>query len=152
MNDTAVKKDKRAEASTRKIGAKGERLARRYLKKNGYKILEKNYKAMHGEIDIVAWDKEQKRTVFVEVKSRKDSKELIERYGRAANAVTSQKKARLLTAIQAYIWKNPQAKDCRIDIIEVYFPSESRSRPRIEHIRSAFGREAFSYNPSKKYR
>jgi predicted AAA+ superfamily ATPase len=52
-----------------KFGEKSENLAVWYLKKNGYKILEQNYRNRMGEIDIIA--KEKKTLVFVEVKSRR---------------------------------------------------------------------------------
>ena len=136
----------RSEPTTTKIiGDKGERAARRFLRRNGYRIIGRNYRASHGEIDIIAWDKKEKRTVFVEVKSRKDSPEYIERYGRAASAVNTQKRTRLLTAIMAYQRQHPKSVRCRIDIIEVYFPEKPRlfSKPRIVHLRSAFGMESF---------
>ena len=50
-------------------GKKGEDIAVAYLKKAGYRIVERNYKCLFGEIDIVA--KEGDTVVFVEVKSRK---------------------------------------------------------------------------------
>lgn len=57
--------------NTRKIGTAGETLAEKYLKKQGYKILQKNFVAPHGEIDIVAKDGDY--IVFVEVKRRKST-------------------------------------------------------------------------------
>lgn len=61
------------EKDTRKIatGKEGEKLAADFLKKNGYKIVEVNYRCPIGEIDIVARDKNE--MVFVEVKARKSS-------------------------------------------------------------------------------
>lgn len=58
---------------TRKIatGKEGEKIAVDYLKKNGYRIAEVNYRCPIGEIDIVARDKNE--LVFVEVKARKSS-------------------------------------------------------------------------------
>ena len=56
---------------TQKIttGKEGEKIAATYLKKNGYEIIEINFRCPIGEIDIVA--KEKKDLVFVEVKTRK---------------------------------------------------------------------------------
>lgn len=126
--------------STRAIGAKGERIARRYLKQHGYKILNTNYLIYGGEIDIIALDRENGKTVFVEVKTRKDDKGLIERYGSAADAVNHEKIARLQYAIRSYLWKHPESHDCRGDIIEVYLPLKPSlfKKPRINHLKSAF--------------
>ena len=126
--------------STQAIGAKGERIARRYLRQNGYKILGKNFRVYLGEIDIIALDRENGKTVFVEVKSRKDDPEMIERFGRAADAVNHEKISRLQNAIRAYLWKHPESADCRGDIIEVYFPQKPSlfKKPRINHLKSAF--------------
>lgn len=49
-------------------GKKGETIAAAYLKKNGYRIIEKNYRCALGEIDIIAREKDE--LVFVEVKTR----------------------------------------------------------------------------------
>ena len=50
------------------IGKKGETVAVRYLKKQGYRIIEQNYRSKAGEIDIIA--REKQSLVFVEVKTR----------------------------------------------------------------------------------
>ncbi len=126
--------------TTRAIGAKGERIAVRYLKQHGYKILERNYLIYGGEIDIIALDRENGKTVFVEVKTRKDDARLIERYGTAADAVNHEKISRLQYAIRSYLWKHPEASDCRGDIIEIYLPLKPSlfKKPRINHLTSAF--------------
>ena len=56
---------------TKKIitGREGEKIAAAFLKKNGYRIIEINFRCPIGEIDIIA--KEKKDLVFVEVKTRK---------------------------------------------------------------------------------
>ena len=126
--------------STRAIGSKGERIAKRHLKQNGYKIIDTNYLIYGGEIDIIALDRENGKTVFVEVKTRKDDPRLIERYGTAADAVNHEKISRLQYAIRSYIWKHPEASNCRGDVIEVYLPPKPPlfKKPRINHIVSAF--------------
>jgi putative endonuclease len=52
-------------------GKEGEKIAADFLKKNGYRIVETNYRCPIGEIDIIARDKSE--LVFVEVKARKSS-------------------------------------------------------------------------------
>ena len=53
------------------LGKNGEEIATEFLRKKGYKILERNFEASQGEIDIIA--KDDKELVFVEVKTRTDT-------------------------------------------------------------------------------
>ena len=55
----------------RDIGDLGEKLAKDFLKKRGYQVLETNYRCPHGEIDIVA--KQKKSVVFIEVRTKTGS-------------------------------------------------------------------------------
>ena len=53
------------------MGRAGEELAAKYLRKNGHKILYRNFRASHGgEVDIVCRDRQHNELVFVEVKTR----------------------------------------------------------------------------------
>jgi putative endonuclease len=57
------------------LGRRGEDLAARYLRKNGYKILYRNFRAPKGgEVDIVCRDKRANTLAFVEVKTRSSAK------------------------------------------------------------------------------
>ena len=58
--------------NTTEIGRYGEDMAAKLLRKKGYKILERNFRAGHNEIDIIAQNKDY--TVFVEVKTRSEHK------------------------------------------------------------------------------
>ena len=60
------------QANKRQVGDEKETIACDFLIKNNYDVLEKNFRTRQGEIDIVAFHKEQKVLVFVEVKYRKD--------------------------------------------------------------------------------
>ena len=139
-------------SSTRSVGAKWERAARGYLKRHGYKILGKNYRTYHGEIDIIAYDRETCKTVFVEVKSRNNSPDIRAIYGRPAAAVTRQKRGRFLSAVYAYQREHPHSVNCRMDVIEVYFSPKAKlfEKPRIVHIKSAFGKTGYLGNPRYK--
>ncbi len=106
-------------------GNYGEQLACEYLKKMGYKILERNYRIRGGEIDIVA--KDQDYLVFVEVKARNSHE-----YGLPSESITPWKiKALLKTAlfyIQEIKWGD---KGYRIDLVSVDF-TEGLEKPIIE--------------------
>lgn len=121
--------------STKEIGDYGERLAVRYLRFRGYRILDRNYMSKHGEIDIIARKKDY--LVFVEVKTRTNQD--VERYGRPAKAVNYCKREHIRYAIKDYLRTVNNKCKLRIDIIEVYLTSENSRKYRIEHIQNAFG-------------
>ena len=52
------------------LGRFGEEKACNYLKKNNYKIIERNFRCRQGEIDIIAKDLSKNELVFIEVKTR----------------------------------------------------------------------------------
>lgn len=110
--------------NNRKLGRYGERRACRYLRKNGYKILERNYKNPFGEVDIIA--RKGEVIAFTEVKAR-----LSDAYGAPSEAVGRERQRRYIRAAQYY------CSDCvtdvviRFDIIEVY-------KGCINHIENAF--------------
>lgn len=108
-------------------GNKGEDIATKFLEKKGYKILERNYRRIGTEIDIIARDKSE--IVFVEVKSRNSRK-----FGNASEAVTAYKMKNIIQTATAYIMeKSLYDIQVRFDIIEVYF-----NEKEINHIISAF--------------
>lgn len=118
--------------TTRDVGRYGEKVAARFLKKNGYKIRAKNFLSAHGEIDIIAENKEF--LVIVEVKARKDSPENFAIYGLPSEAVTKKKQQHILYTARIYLEKHPTEKAIRFDVIEVYL-----AKPvRVHHIESAF--------------
>ena len=103
----------------------GERLAENYLKKLGYKILEKNARNRYAEIDIIAEDDED--VVFVEVKSRTSAK-----YGLPSEAVDRKKQRGYIMFAQCYVVAKRMAdKNIRFDVIEIL-------DDQINHILSAF--------------
>lgn len=116
----AVTRDK----ANKKLGAKGERLARRYLKRNGYRILESGYKNPFGEVDIIA--SKQDTVAFVEVKTR-----LTETYGAPSEAVDSRRMEKYKKAAAYYFCGRQADVTVRFDIIEIL-------RGEINHIENAF--------------
>lgn len=108
-------------------GKNGENMARSYLKKQGYKIIQSNYKTKIGEIDIVAI--KDKILSFIEVKSRYD-----DAYGMPFEAVNSSKIKKIRDVATIFLMSTDVAYEgISFDIIEVFLSSGE-----INHIKSAF--------------
>ncbi len=110
-------------------GVRGEEWATDFLRVNAFRILNRNWRFKHLELDIVALDADT--IVFVEVKTR-----TTERRGSPFLAVTQKKQRNLVQAARAWLainnkWDAP----CRFDVIALvgHFPTFS-----VEHIRHAF--------------
>jgi len=115
--------------STFTTGNRGEGIVCQYLKKQGYKILERNYRIRGGEIDIVA--KEGKTLVFVEVKTRYSHD-----FGLPVESMTLWKIKFLLKTARFYVQKiNWGWKEYRLDFVSVDF-ADSRDNPKIELIKN----------------
>jgi len=114
------------------LGAFGEQYAAKYLKKQGYRIVDMNFRCRQGEIDVIAENREF--LVFVEVKLRKN-----DLYGEAKEFVTSAKQRRIISAAELYLQKLDTEKQPRFDVIEIYAP-EGADKKSIElrHIENAF--------------
>ena len=114
-----------------RLGAEGEKLACRFLRRNGYKVLYRNFK-IHGraEIDIVCRDRDT--LVFVEVKTRES-----EDFGRPFAAVDRQKQLRVARGGLAWLrmLDNPEIT-FRFDVVEVVM--DEKAKPRFELIKNAF--------------
>lgn len=101
------------------IGKQGEEICCKYLKDNGYCIIERNFHSREGEIDIIAKDK--KEWVFIEVKTRTNS-----HYGYPAEAVTKWKQEKMLKAVRYYMFiHHLENAFIRIDAIEVQIEEET---------------------------
>lgn len=131
---------KKEKASTADIGRYGEDVAVKYLKKQGYRIAERNFRAGRNEIDIIAENKQD--IVFVEVKTRSGVGTYEYDYGTPATAVTHAKRRRTVEAARAYLYKNQTDKMPRFDVIEVYLGQTAFSLTpevqKIEHLCDAF--------------
>ena len=101
--------------STKILGEKYENMAVHYLKKNKYKVLDRNFSCPAGEIDIIAYDKASKYIVFVEIKYRATNA-----FGRPVEAVTTDKQHKIHITSQVYLkLKGWLDKDFRFDVIEI---------------------------------
>lgn len=111
------------------VGNHGEEIACKYLQKQGYRILEKNYRIRGGEIDIVA--KEGNTLVFVEVKTRWSHE-----YGLPAESMTPWKIKALLKPARFYVQKIGWGdREYRLDFIGVDF-ADNPENPKIEMIKN----------------
>ena len=108
-------------------GKKGEDIACAYLKRSGYRIMNRNYKTDVGEIDIIATD--EHTVIFVEVKSR-----TTDGFGMPSEAVNYMKRNKINQVASQYIKKFMLfGADIRFDVIEVYLAEN-----RVNHIENAF--------------
>lgn len=110
-----------------KIGKIGEQIAGLYLEANGFEIIERNFRTIRGEIDIIA--KKDRTIHFVEVKTRTNT------YIRARQAIDKRKCSHIWKTAEYYLYKK-KIKDvrCHIDAIEVYIESHSMKINYIEQI------------------
>ena len=113
-----------------RAGARAEDLCAELLRKAGLRVLARNWRCRHGEIDLVA--EEGGTLVFAEVRYRRD-----ERFGGAAGSVTAAKQSRLIAAARLYLARRPVARSepsCRFDVLLL----DSLESGRISWIRNAF--------------
>ena len=100
-------------SSRAEVGRKGEDAAAGLLRDQGYKILARNYRCRHGEIDIVAF--EDGEYVFVEVKTR-----VTDEKGSGADAVTPAKQRKIVRVAQQYlVERGLEDRPCRFDVVAV---------------------------------
>ncbi len=116
-----------------KEGRKYEDMACEYLKKNGFSIIERNYRSVTGEIDIIA--REGKSLVFVEVKGRKN-----EKFGSPLEAVNKPKQLKIIKTAICFVKQNKMCSEkIRFDVVGI------SSGDKIEHIKDAFQSEEYFY-------
>ena len=113
----------------RHLGDHGEDLAAAALKKQGYKILERNYTTPLGEIDLIA--RQGKTLVVIEVKTRKTT-----RFGSPQEAVSAAKQAKLRRLADYYLKdKRLSGATVRFDVVAILLADAG---PQIEIIANAF--------------
>jgi len=111
------------------LGARGEQIARRYLKRCGYLILAQNYRAAGAELDLIALDHEE--LVFVEVKARATTAA-----GAPEEAVNLEKQQHIRRAASSYVAaRHAQALKMRFDVVAITGIGRQR---RLELIKDAF--------------
>ena len=110
------------------LGKNGENVAANYLLRNGYVILERNWRYNRDEIDIIARDQEW--LVIVEVKTRTSAW-----FGEPETSVTPSKQRSLVRAAEGYIQERNFRGETRFDVIGVLFDKRQIS---LNHIKDAF--------------
>lgn len=110
-------------------GRDGETVAADHLRRKGYRILHRRYRAAGGEIDLIAAD--GGCCVFVEVKSTDREAD------RPEDRVRRHKRRRLIRCARQFVESSPPAgvTEYRFDVVAVDL---SARRPRVEHIEDAF--------------
>ena len=116
----------------RQIGNQAEDIALKYLIQQGLKLIEQNYLAKVGEIDIIMLDKAEQVLVFVEVRYRKNT-----RFGSATDTVTPSKQAKIIRSAQRYLQQHDEFDEyiCRFDVVGL---ESDLKYPKINWIKDAF--------------
>ena len=117
--------------SNKTLGKYGESLARQYLKGQGYRILEENFRNKLGEIDLIA--QEGKTICFVEVKTRQSLDQ-----GQPYEAIHPWKIRKLSQMATFYLKYKYHSLEIpsRFDVISIV--RDKTSAPSIQHIKNAF--------------
>ncbi|MBI5641552.1 MAG: YraN family protein [Nitrospirae bacterium] len=110
------------------LGKDGETLAVKFLKGKGYRILEKNYRTVFGEIDIIA--KDEGVVVFIEVKTRSD-----DQFGYPFEAVNRRKREKMRKVALCFMKKLRGEVPARFDVLSI---SMDDGPMLISHIKDAF--------------
>jgi len=114
----------------RDTGILGERVARDFLGRNGYDVLETNYRCPGGEVDIIA--KQEDTLVFIEVRTKKSRQ-----FGSPEESITLAKKERLRNVVAHYGQNhNDLPAVWRIDVVAIQMDTNNRVS-RIELIVNA---------------
>ena len=115
-----------------KLGRVGEEEAVKFIRKQGYRILQTNFKTKTGEIDIIAEDK--KVVAFIEVKTRTTGE-----YGSPLEAVNHHKQKKIVqVANQFLVQYRVENRECRFDIVAILAPTEDPVTWELELIKDAF--------------
>ncbi len=116
--------------SSKSIGFEGEEIAAKFLKNQGYKILEKNYRTKFGEIDVIAMDHET--LAFIEVKLRRGRD-----FGFPSESVDHKKRWQISKVAKYFLSRKGMGNTiCRFDTVSI-FPS-SQGIFQCELIKDAF--------------
>lgn len=115
-------------AQHNELGKLGEEMAVDFLSKNGYKIVQRNYRYLKAEIDIIA--KKDNTLIAVEVKTRSS-----DYFENPQDAVNPKKIKLLVSAMDNFVTENDLDVEVRFDIVSIL---KQKNDFNIEHIEDAF--------------
>lgn len=117
------------------FGDLGEKIAKEYLQKHDYKIIDQNYSKRWGEIDIIA-ESNEKELVFIEIKTRETS-------GKSSvffpeDSVNFSKQQKIIKTAQTFLYENKCDDNIfwRIDIIAIEI-NKNLHTAKIRHLKNA---------------
>ncbi|MFV1951976.1 MAG: YraN family protein [Nitrospinota bacterium] len=117
------------------LGRRGEDIAARFLKKMGYKIIERNFRCRIGEIDIIAFEKGV--LIFIEIKTRTSDS-----FAPPQLSVNRLKQQKIINSALSYlVQKRITGIDCRFDIIAITSPADIKKGEKVTLIKDAFRME-----------
>ncbi len=119
-----------AKTARARDGAAAEGRAAEFLEQAGLRLVARNYRSPHGEIDLIM--QQDQTLVFVEVRFRGRGD-----FGTPAETVDRRKQSRLRATAEHYLQRDQRAskRPCRFDIVAV---SPTTKGDRVEWIRNAF--------------
>ena len=124
-------KNKSQADDIRGLGRKGQELCEKFLKKQGFKLLERNFLCKTGEIDLIMAAPDG-AVIFIEVKTRTN-----ENFAKAEGAITAAKKSRMTKAANFFVRKHKlEDFPLRFDVVIVIIGE--KGKPEIRHYPSAF--------------
>jgi putative endonuclease len=116
-------------ASHNDLGSNGEQLAKQFLEKLGYEILDENWVFKKSEIDLIVY--KESKIIFIEVKTRKNNN-----FAEPEDFVNLDKQKLMALAADEYIHLMNHQHGIRFDIISILF--DNVGKPIIKHIEDAF--------------
>lgn len=115
-------------AQHNELGKKGEQLAVDFLLKNGYEIIERNYRFDKAEVDVIARKKDVLAIIEVKTRSTID-------FGSPEEFVKPKQMQRLVKAVDEYVVVNDLDVEVRFDIVAIVKENKSF---KIDHLENAF--------------
>lgn len=117
---------------SKELGAWGEEKAARFMIRQGYTLVMRNFRSRYGEIDLIMENEEC--LVFVEVRLRKST-----RFGTPEETVDARKQEKLRLTAEYYLQNYPTTKQPRFDVVALYAKDGMETKPLpVRHIENAF--------------